>query len=566
MAEFNQDQTRFIRFKSFIIVVSTVSSIIRTIENTVLNTTVEEVVRKWSYSARKMITDGYREVDYSLHDKYSQLNISEFFALSDIADNSDFIYIDNLPEESINEFNEYYKSIISQFTNKIYTAVIPSGLISMCYKIAYDYYNSHSKYADDIKQNIIVDYVKYTDNPKVKAMYELNDKLKVDIANQIDRIENQSGSFKFRDHQKKALEAVTLTRELIIKAPTGTGKTFSAYTIARLYERPTMMITNTKSLAMQNLSDFKEYGYPEDRLFIYSSEKKLLPPAHWVAEHQPYVLFIVDKSIKKITFLDDIDVLIVDETHKAKADTYIRELPKIGASIRVGLSATPLSFKSKADKLNVMSFLGPIKFNYNLKQAFNDGHLADIVYHMHTIDKITDDKGKELVINSNKDVDFHDVRRMCTIENKYFNEYIVNLTNKYKGSKILIIVDLVEHGEALCKLIPGSIFISGKNSGVQREQAREDMHNNKLDVIIATKVLTEGVNIRNIEHLIIAAPKKSVIPIIQTVGRALRKTESKQQAHIHDFYHVTHPMLKSQSDARIRLFDKGLYGKFVWHK
>ena len=78
----------------------------------------------------------------------------------------------------------------------------------------------------------------------------------------------------------------------------------------------------------------------------------------------------------------------------------------------------------------------------------------------------------------------------------------------------------------------------------------EDFRSGKYQVLIASPVLDEGIDLPEIEALVILSGGKSLIKIIQRLGRALRPKPGENEVFVVDFYDKHHPWLTSHSKKR----------------
>jgi RNA polymerase primary sigma factor len=77
------------------------------------------------------------------------------------------------------------------------------------------------------------------------------------------------------------------------------------------------------------------------------------------------------------------------------------------------------------------------------------------------------------------------------------------------------------------------------HSAVDREERRvvfDDFRNKKVDVVVAAKVLDEGIDVPDADLAIIFATSASPIQLIQRYGRVLRKSSTGREARIAHLY------------------------------
>lgn len=72
---------------------------------------------------------------------------------------------------------------------------------------------------------------------------------------------------------------------------------------------------------------------------------------------------------------DAVDMLIVDECHRAAAPTHATSLGAVAAPFRIGLSATPLDRQDVYNAL-VVGLTGPVVYSVTLEQLVEAGHLT----------------------------------------------------------------------------------------------------------------------------------------------------------------------------------------------
>jgi len=121
-------------------------------------------------------------------------------------------------------------------------------------------------------------------------------------------------------------------------------------------------------------------------------------------------------------------------------------------------------------------------------------------------------------------------------------------------------VDMVEHGDNLLMLLKKElknkkiVFVNGKSK--DRDKIFKNAINDKYDIIIATKVYNEGINIPCIKSMILAGGGKGSIKITQQVGRLLRHYKDKTMAIIFDFDDNCCRVLKQHVSRRVKTYNE----------
>jgi superfamily II DNA or RNA helicase len=72
--------------------------------------------------------------------------------------------------------------------------------------------------------------------------------------------------------------------------------------------------------------------------------------------------------------------------------------------------------------------------------------------------------------------------------------------------------------------------------------------------MIATSLADEGLDLPNVETLVMVSGGRSAQKTIQRASRALRRTETKTDARIYDFLDNFHPMAIAHAKKRIKCY------------
>ena len=128
------------------------------------------------------------------------------------------------------------------------------------------------------------------------------------------------------------------------------------------------------------------------------------------------------------------------------------------------------------------------------------------------------------------------------VENKKRNKFLSDLCSTVHGN-ILMLFNFVEnHGKPLYNTISKQcsgkrkvFFIYGGTDTQQREKIRQIIDKEKNAILIASYgTCSTGINIKNIHNIIFASPSKSVIRVLQSIGRGLRKSKTKNKVKLYD--------------------------------
>ena len=352
--------------------------------------------------------------------------------------------------------------------------------------------------------------------------------------------------FSLYDYQVEMINQVIKHRRGVIYAPTSAGKSLVMVGILKTIapNMPTLVLQNRASLAQQNYEEFVKWGLPN-------------VGSLWGGSVNPSMITVATvQSVAKIEkALPKIKVLIVDEIHDMMST-----LPKAvyrrlkAADIRVAVSATPFKFggKDSVQKFYVRGFFGPI-----LKIKSAEGGVL-------TTSELQD-RG---ILAASKCVFYpirepqipHDIYIDAVTrgiaESFYFHDVVTRLAKQQKG-RTLILVDRIAHGDALHNLLPGSLWVQGKDNAETRKGVIKELQKAKGDLIaIATQqIFNTGINVHP-NNLINAAGGQADHMIIQRMGRGLRTADDKERLNYYDFVFEINDYLLEHSNKRLTILKK----------
>lgn len=258
-----------------------------------------------------------------------------------------------------------------------------------------------------------------------------------------------------------------------------------------------------------------------------------------------------DKYHRMREFLDTITVMIVDEAHHSKSDTWYNNLMTCeNALYRIALTGS-IDKKDELLWMRMQGLFGDVISRVTNKQLIEEGHSAKPTINI-------------IPIANPNDIDNIDEYRVAyekgIINNNFRNKLIAKLTEKWynEDKGILIIVNFLDHGNNISELLDGlnveHYFLHGEVDSEIRKQKLNDMRSGKLKVMIATSLIDEGVDISGINSLILGAGGKSLRQVLQRVGRALRKKKDDNTTQIYDFADMTNRFLFHHSKEREKIY------------
>jgi len=330
-----------------------------------------------------------------------------------------------------------------------------------------------------------------------------------------------------RDYQVDTVNNFLDNPQALQEVATGAGKTIITAVLSHVTEKlgRTLVVVPNKSLVTQTEEDYVNCGLD---VGVYFGDRKELGRTHTICTWQS--LNILDKKSKNYEdtltlaeFLDDVQTVIIDEVHQAKADVLKRLLTQNlkNAPIRWGLTGTIP--KEQFEFQSILASIGPVIGQISAKELQDKGVLSSC--HVNIVQ----------LIDTAEHRDYQsELKYLVTDSNRV--GYIGKLANTISQSgNTLILVDRISAGEQLLELIPDAVFIKGDVKLVDRKEAYDEIKEGTNKVIIATYgVAAVGINIPRIFNLVLLEPGKSFVRVIQSIGRGIRKAKDKDFVQIWD--------------------------------
>ena len=335
--------------------------------------------------------------------------------------------------------------------------------------------------------------------------------------------------FKPRDYQVEAVAHCIRENRSMILSPTASGKSLIIYLLTQFYqEHKTLIIVPTVSLVTQMAGDFKDYGYKGDCKLITAGVDK-----HNIDER---ITVTTWQSVYKMpkAWFDQFDVVIGDEAHLFKAKSLTSIMTKLtDCKYRFGFTGTLDG--TETHKLVLEGLFGAVKNFVKTKDLIEQGTVADLKI------KILVLKYAEETAKLNKDNKFQDEMDFI-VRNEKRNKFITNLAKSLNGNTLILFQYVEKHGKELYTQIEQSLnsnrkvfFVFGGVDAETRESVRRIAERENDAVIIASYgTFSTGVNIKNLHNVIFASPSKSRIRNLQSIGRGLRKSDTKEAMTLYD--------------------------------
>ncbi|MGM9979116.1 MAG: DUF3427 domain-containing protein [Clostridium sp.] len=314
----------------------------------------------------------------------------------------------------------------------------------------------------------------------------------------------------------------------LLISSTGTGKTYlSAFELSNYKPEKALFIVHREQIARQALESYKDVFGDTKTMGILSGNSK---------DFNKEIIFSTIQTLSKDDVLysfkkEEFDYIVIDEVHKAGANSYQKVVNYFTPKFLLGMTATP----ERNDNFDIFKmFDNNIAYEIRLQQALEEDLLCP--FHYFGISDITID-GIELGDNSDFRFLVAEERVNHIIDKIEFYGYC---GDRVKG---LIFCSNKKEARELSNIFNSrgykTVALTGEDSQEVRENAikrlEQDEIDNSLDYIFTVDIFNEGVDIPSINQIIMLRPTQSAIIFVQQLGRGLRKSKFKEYVVIIDF-------------------------------
>ena len=334
---------------------------------------------------------------------------------------------------------------------------------------------------------------------------------------------------KLRDYQIDAVEYGIKSNRALLVSPTASGKSLIIYSLVRYYKMmglKTLILVPTTSLVEQMYSDFKDYGWNSDNHCqkIYQGYDKNVSKDVVISTWQ---------SIYKMKkeYFKDFGCVIGDEAHLFKSKSLTNIMTKlVDCKYRFGLTGTLDG--TQTHRLVLEGLFGSVEKVVSTKQLIDNKTLANL--NIECIVLKHEEENCKLV----KDYSYAEEIDYLVLQPDR-NNFITRLCNNLKGNTLCLYQLVEKHGKNLYSLMRDFdrkvFFVYGGTDAKTRNDIRGIVEKEKNAIIIASYgTFSTGINIRNINNVVFSSPSKSRIRVLQSIGRGLRTSASKDSIRLFD--------------------------------
>ena len=333
-------------------------------------------------------------------------------------------------------------------------------------------------------------------------------------------------------------------RILLVMA-TGTGKTYTAFQIIwRLWKAGTkkriLFLVDRNILADQTkTNDFKPFGKAMTKITNRTVDKAY---EIYLCLYQAVTGTAEEQNIYREFSPDFFDLVIVDECHRGSAaenSLWRAVLDRFSGAVQLGLTATP-----RDDTVSSYEYFGNPVFTYSLRQGIEDGYLAP--YRVRRVVLTPDAEGWEPspgeIDRYGRDIpdgiySTRDFERVVSLlaRTRLAAAHLSRLLREHPRPRVIVFCVDTDHAadmrRALIDANPDSVRRDPewvvRIVGVEGERQRllddfTDPTRQSPTIATTSRLLSTGVDVEDLTHVVLFRPVGSMIEFKQIVGRGTR--------------------------------------------
>ncbi|MGF7437918.1 DEAD/DEAH box helicase [Lentilactobacillus senioris] len=313
-------------------------------------------------------------------------------------------------------------------------------------------------------------------------------------------------SFQLRDYQLETINNIVASmklgnRSIMVQQPPRTGKTVIMADIARRTTdngKRIMFIVHRKEIVDQVKATFKKQGVDIDLATIG----------------------MVQTLTRRVDKLPEPAVLFVDEAHHVLAKSYRRIIDAFPNAIKLLFTATPIrmsgeGFEEVADDLIV---------GKSVQWLIDHGNLAPIDYYA---PKQIDTEQ----LKTKRTGEFTEESITKAVKPKIYGNVVKHYQQLANGKQAIAYAYNVASAEHLANAFNqagiSARSVSGKTPKDERDQIIRDYRDGKITVVTNAELFTEGLDLPNVDCVIMLRPTQSLSLFLQFGMRAMNPRKGK---------------------------------------
>lgn len=340
----------------------------------------------------------------------------------------------------------------------------------------------------------------------------------------------------------------------VFSASIGSGKTLTAVALTKELGVNTLFIAPSVALRDQAAKVYSQVLGPKHVSKITTTDATKKLKSIRVVTIQTLNSLRHKNMLELVT--KDVDCMFIDEAHRQGAASYIDLLPDL-SHVYYRFSMTGTFLRNDSRTMELHSVTSKILYHYPPSKAAEEGYIVKPTLYTK-------------IIWGNAHKNYQKEYKMNYCSNPEMFEWVASLIKTSIPQEDPVLV-LVEQKETAGKVMSDwfehmgipHIYLSGDDKKKKVNETIEAFNEGKVRVLIATKILGEGVDLVAARHLINLQGGKGVTKFVQAIGRAVRLHPGKVYAKIYDVHFKNTNYLEKHTQIRIQTFKEWFEGETI---
>lgn len=340
-----------------------------------------------------------------------------------------------------------------------------------------------------------------------------------------------------RHYQERALKVLKTVKgredkSAIVQMASGLGKTYFSAFESLNYKGKILFVCHRTEILRQARKTFttlnKQHSITKKMGYFHGDKK----------DEEYDILFASvqslgrEKNIEKFN-KKEFDFIIIDEYHHALAPTYKRIIKHFKPKFWLGITATPYRMDDGEGEQLKKLLNADIVFKHTLFEGIEDGDLSpfNLVFHKDNIDY------SKIRFNGYSYTE-KDLNKALLIKERD-KAIITEYKRHFKNRRCIGFCVSVKHVDRMVKLFTKhgvkTDSITYKTNFTKRKQIEKDFRDGDIDILFTRDIYNEGIDIPEVDGILLLRPTWSKVVFFQQIGRGLRISKNKKDVIILDF-------------------------------
>lgn len=375
-----------------------------------------------------------------------------------------------------------------------------------------------------------------------------------------------------RDYQLEGISTALAHKRGLIQVHTGGGKTEMMIGVGRTLldstEMNILICVPTTNLLYQTYERLLKRGIDKSDISLLGDGNSIDPTRRFAVATVQSAHRRLDNSDEYMDWLSRVDCLMMDEAHHSKCRTWSTLIDRVSPEYLLGFTAEPFHRDKNhmVSDLVLRGLIGPVIHRVTMDYLVSLGYLAKP--YVVAVDSAYKGNIKHVI-------DWAVVNKSGIVKNTLRNQLVRDIVSLLinGGKKPLILVQQIAHGKELAESISKlgynvTMMTGGQSVSVyldgtmidkytdKDDNLKKEFNSGKIDALIGTSTLDEGVDIPALSAVVLAGGGKGRLKVIQRLGRALRPKEGDNTAVVIDFRDRFNVVTNSHFNKRKALYDE----------